>query len=211
MSKFAVVVSSVFFLLLSLQSAADKKTVAKSEQDIRPLLIGQKIPDVKLRSADKKTVELKALVSESARLLIFYRGGWCPYCNAHLGKLAGIQSDLESMGIKTVGISPDKPKFLKETQDKGELKYLLLSDASADAITGFGLAYAQDVKTRKKYKSYNIDIAERSGNASYVLPVPAAYLVDKSGEVQFAFVAPDYTRRIDTAVLLAAAKAMTKK
>lgn len=44
-----------------------------------------------------------------------------------------------------------------------------------------------------------------------MLPVPAAFLVDQDLKINFSFVAPGYTVRVDSKVVLAAAKAMKEK
>ena len=40
------------------------------------------------RAADGTPFDLGAAFSEKPTVLIFYRGGWCPFCNRELGELA---------------------------------------------------------------------------------------------------------------------------
>lgn len=47
----------------------------------------------------------------------------------------------------------------------------------------------------------------KAGDARLVLPVPAIYLIDENGLVQFNYVNPNFKVRLDESVLLAAAKA----
>jgi len=49
--------------------------------DISPLLIGEHIPTVNIPAADGKLFDLNASVAQKPTILIFYRGGWCPFCN----------------------------------------------------------------------------------------------------------------------------------
>lgn len=51
-------------IILSLALAFLASTVAPTAGEIRPLLIGQKVPDVTLADIDGKPVELRALVAE---------------------------------------------------------------------------------------------------------------------------------------------------
>lgn len=44
--------------------------------DIRPLLIGAKIPELTLKTVDGDPFDLNSAVSERPTLLVFYRGGW---------------------------------------------------------------------------------------------------------------------------------------
>ena len=61
------------FLLGGLAVAGE---VAPKAEDIRPLLIGAKVPDSTLRAADGSELELAALIKKQPTVLIFYRGGW---------------------------------------------------------------------------------------------------------------------------------------
>jgi peroxiredoxin len=41
-----------------------------------------------LKSVENTDVDLTELISKKKNSLVFYRGGWCPFCNAHLAALA---------------------------------------------------------------------------------------------------------------------------
>ena len=118
--------------------------IASAQTNTVPLKVGDTIPDVTLRTEDDKEVKLLTLVSEKPTVLIFYRGGWCPFCTRHLKDLAGIEQDLEAAGAQLLAISMDKPDKLKETPGRDKLGYKLLSDSDAVAIKAFGLAFKVD-------------------------------------------------------------------
>jgi peroxiredoxin len=80
-----------------------------------PLKEGASIPDVKLRTESDQEVSLRDLVAEKPTVLIFYRGGWCPFCTRHLSELAGIETGIEKVGAQLLAISMDKPERLRET------------------------------------------------------------------------------------------------
>lgn len=50
--------------------------VPNSPSEIRPLLIGAKVPEVTLQTVGGDPFALAAAVSERPIILIFYRGGW---------------------------------------------------------------------------------------------------------------------------------------
>lgn len=188
-----------------------KKPVPENADDIRPILIGQKIPAITLTSLSNQAVDLNSILSEKPSLLVFYRGGWCPYCNLHLAELRKIESSLKGLGFQILAISPDKPALLSKTIDKHDLGYTLLSDSRAEAIRTLGLAFKVGDATRKKYKSFGIDLEKSSGESHHLLPVPAALLVNKEGVVTFSFIAPNYKVRASSEVILAAARAQNKQ
>lgn len=169
---------------------------------INPISLGETIPDVALQNVRGEKINLRKLVSEKPTLIIFYRGGWCPYCNVHLADLGKIEAELVALGIQIVAISPDKPDYLKESEAKHELNYMLLSDSKMEAASAFGLAYKVDEATLNALAGYEIDLKEKSGQDHEMLPVPAAILVKKDLTISYVFANEDYTIRVNNTVLL---------
>ena len=90
-----------------------------SANGIQPLLVGQSVPDVQLQTADGKAFNLKQELAEQPTVLIFYRGGWCPYCNLQLSQLQKIESQLQDLGYQIIAISPDRPEMLNKSKESG--------------------------------------------------------------------------------------------
>ena len=176
----------------------------------QPLMIGTQIPDLTLKTAAGESLNLPAAAKEQPLVLIFYRGGWCPYCNTHLGQLQELDPQLRELGYRIVAVSPDRQEKMAESLDKTKMTYTLLSDSSMEAAKAFGLAFELDAETLEKLDSYNIDIEEASGEKHHMLPVPAVFLVGTDGVIDFVYANPDYKVRIDPEVLLAEAKANQK-
>ena len=61
-----------------------KNSIPSGPADIRPLLIGESIPPVVIPDANGNPYNLNSKLSEKPTILIFYRGGWCPFCNKQL-------------------------------------------------------------------------------------------------------------------------------
>lgn len=192
--------------LAALLTGCMNSPVAERAEDVSPIEIGETIPDITLKTAFAHDADLRDLVSEKPTLLIFYRGGWCPYCNAHLSQLAEIEEQLYDMGVQVLAVSPDQPNYLKESTMEHELNYQLLSDSDMNASKKFGLAFRVDSVTVNQYKKNGMNLAERSGYEHYLLPVPAAFLVDTTGVIRYRYFNPDYTVRIENDEILAALK-----
>ena len=69
-------------LLLFLSAAVASGAVARaaevagSPEEIRPLLIGAKAPDLTLKTGDGQPFSLREAIAEKPTVLILYRGGW---------------------------------------------------------------------------------------------------------------------------------------
>lgn len=192
-------------------AALAASTIADKPEDVRPIMVGEKIPRLTLTSIDNKRFDLNKALASQPTLLIFYRGGWCPYCNTHLADLRKIENELDAKGVQILAISPDLPKYLRETDEKHHPAYQLLSDSKMKAAEALGLAYTVSGGTRIKYKAFGIDLERNSGEDHHLLPVPAAILVDTSQRVSFIFYAPDYKIRVENSVILAAVDALLAK
>lgn len=183
---------------------------AASAEEIQPVPVGAKIPSVTLTASDGSRFDLDSATAQKPTILIFYRGGWCPYCNTQLGQLQTVEPELLKLGYQILAISVDRPEKLNETYEKRQLNYTLLSDSSMECALQFGLAYRVDEKTVEKYKNYSMDLEKASGEKHHLLPVPAAFVVGTDRIIKFEFVNPNYKVRVDPDVLLNEARAVLR-
>lgn len=182
---------------------ATETAVPMTADAVRPLLIGARTPPLTLRDAEGRPVDLKALLAERPTVLVFYRGGWCMYCNTQLGQLKQAEAKVLESGWQIVAVSPDRPEKLKESLGKHQVNYTLLSDSDMTAARAFGIAFQVDDETATKYKGYGIDLDDASGRDHHLLPVPSVFLVNADGTIVYQYVNPDYKVRLHPDVLLA--------
>ncbi|MFZ2325081.1 MAG: peroxiredoxin-like family protein [Ignavibacteriaceae bacterium] len=183
-----------------------KNIVAKNAEDVCPVKIGTEIPNAIVKTVDNKEISLKEMIGKQKSIIIFYRGGWCPYCNLHLSELQSIEADLIKLGYKLIAISMDTPENLSATIDKHNLKYELYSDSKAEACKAFGIAFTVQNDYVNSLKSYNMDLEESSGEKHHILPVPSVFLTDENGIIKFEYVNPNYKERISGKLLLEVSK-----
>jgi peroxiredoxin len=191
----------------SLIVTAVLSVAALASAEIKPLAVGEPIPAATLKTAEGADFDLQAAIAEQPAIVIFYRGGWCPYCNRHLAALQELDPQLRELGYQIIAISPDRPSELAKSADAGHLSYTLLSDSNVKAATAFGLVFTVDDATIERYKGHNIDLEASSGESHHQLPVPAVFIVGTDGVIDFAHANEDYKKRIESDVLLNAAKA----
>ena len=200
-----------FFLFAACTSTVPEQSsevnVPQDAFDIRPLLIGESLPDVSLTGIDGNQTSIAGLVADKPSMIVFYRGGWCPFCSSHLGELAAIEEEIYELGYQILAISPDQPEYLRQSLEEQELSYTLLSDSSMEMARAFGVAFRVDDQTVAGLKENGMDIVERSGHQHQQLPVPAVFITDTSGQVLFQYVNPEYRERISGEVLIAALRA----
>jgi peroxiredoxin len=197
---------STAFTLLATASGPASGEIAASAREICPILVGEPVPDVILKTAEGEPFPLRAAVERRPSVLFFYRGGWCLYCNNQLSELRPVVSKLTDLGYQVFGISADRPGKLGQTAEDHEIGYTLLSDNDLVGARAFGIAFDVGEDYVMKLREHGIDLNEASGKDHRLLPVPAAFVVGDDGTIRYAYVNPDYTVRVDPDVLLAAAK-----
>ena len=163
-----------------------------------------------MTKSDGKNLALSDYLNGQKTILFFYRGGWCPFCNTQMGQLQAIEGQLKNLGFKLVGISTDAPDDLNKSIDKRNLSYELLSDFESKVSSAFGLSFFTSEKTTSRYIA-KMDLKNplhknNAGDERLVLPVPAIYVIDSKGLVQFNYVNPNFKVRLHSELLLKAAE-----
>ncbi|MNQ60700.1 putative peroxiredoxin bcp [compost metagenome] len=191
----------LFIFLVTITTVANAQdAVPKSATDVAPLLIGEKIPNVILKSSENADVQLSDLLKKKKSVLVFYRGGWCPYCNLHLQALAEAEKQILDQGFQIIAISPDASANLKITAEKDKVKYTLLSDSKGELIKAIGIAY----EAPENYKSV-INVNSNGVNTNF-LPVPSVFVVNTENEILFEYISPDFKQRISAELLVSVLK-----
>lgn len=198
--------------VLMIPGAFKLRATPVDANEVNPVEVGSTAPDVILAGSDNTTVSLHALAAKNPIVLIFYRGGWCPYCRTHLMELAQVEAELMELGFQIIAVSPDSPESLNAMLSAADQDpvYALYSDATAAAAKAFGLAFQVDADTYEKLLGYGIDLEAASGEDHHLLPVPAVFLIGHDGKIRFRYFNPDYKARISGEELLAAARAAAK-
>lgn len=195
-------------LILSLNPVSAQ--VPADAADVRPLLPGAAAPAFSATSATGDTFTLDPAAMERPAVLIFYRGGWCPFCNLYWSKLREIEDEMAALNQDVLFISPDRPELLAEAlaDEDDQPQYQLVSDADSKIAEAFGIAFRVDDVTYERYLEHGLNLEAASGNSHHQLPAPAVFIVDADGVIKFSYVNPDYSIRLHPDVLLAAARTM---
>ncbi|CAM4230989.1 peroxiredoxin-like family protein [Gillisia limnaea] len=194
-----------YIILLLFISVSTFAQIAESAEEISPLLIGEKIPEIEITSAESRKISLGELVRNQPAILLFYRGGWCPFCNAHLAEVGEITAEIKALGYQIIAVSPDSPEQLKASLAEQDLDYELFSDADGTLTQAMGLAF----KSPEKYGSMLGNVS--GGKNTGFLPVPALFVLGTEGTILFEYISPNYKQRIAAPLLLEVLKHFSSK
>lgn len=162
----------------------------------RVLKVGEKAPAFNLTNQNGEVISSDDLLSKGMIVLTFYRGVWCPYCNADLANLKKYVPEIEETGATLIGISPELPQYLKKIIAMQKLNFDILHDEKNVVAEQFGLkfSYPEDLKELYRDK-FNINLEVQQGNDEWALPMPARFIIDSTGTIRYAESEPDYRNR----------------
>lgn len=178
------------------------QSLINSRQADKALEAGDTAPEFTLRDGDGVTVSSRELLARGPLVATFYRGVWCPYCNFDLQALEEVRPEIEARNASLVAISPQTPANSRKSQRDNKLGFPILSDAGAAVAAEFGLRFALPEDLIEVYRQFGNDLAKINDDPSWVLPMPARYVIGTDGVIAYAEVNPDYTRRPDPSDLL---------
>jgi peroxiredoxin len=116
-----------------------------------------------------------------------------------------VLTEIRALGGELVAVSPQLPDNSLTTAEKNGLTFEVLSDLGNQTARSYGLVFQMPEDAIRVYREqFGNDLTARNGDESWELPVPATYVIAPDGIVRFAFVDPDYKRRLEPAELLAA-------
>ena len=164
---------------------------------------GDPAPPFSAKDNSGKQLELKALLkSHKAVVLFFYRGQWCPYCNKQIKELQDSLQLLTTRGAYVVGVTLETSENINKTIDKTHASFSIIQDKSYKIMRAYDVNYTVNEQTLAQLNKYGVDLEKNNGNRDHVLPVPATYVIDRSGKIIYVHFDKDYTKRASVQAVL---------
>lgn len=149
-----------------------------------------------LPSASGSNVKLEELLKDGPVVVIWYRGGWCPYCNIQLREMQSYLPQIKELGANLVAISPEMPDSSLSTKEKDQITYHVLSDAGNKVGKKFGIVYTLPEVVQKQFEG-RLDVDAYNGDNKKELPLAVTYIINKDGKITYAFIDKDYKKRAE--------------
>jgi peroxiredoxin len=167
--------------------------------------VGDTLAPFTLSDATGSPVSLDQLVEEGPAVIVFYRGGWCPYCNLALRTYQReLVPQLPRFNARLVAISPQDPDQSLSTVEKAELDFTVLSDPGNRVAQSIGIVFQQADDVLEAQRTLGLDLAAVNAEGSTQLPRPTVLIVDQDRVVRFVDVQPAYTARTEVNDIVAA-------
>jgi peroxiredoxin len=167
---------------------------------------GEAMPDFMLPDENGRLVHLADLLEIGPVVLSFHRGHWCPYCRLNADALAKITPDVERLGAQVVAISPEKRQFGAALKSYAKAPFPVLADIDNSYALELNLLFWVGDEKRAAMRAGGFDIAPYQGNETWMLPIPATFIIGRDGLVKSRYIDPDYRHRMEVEALMAALK-----
>jgi peroxiredoxin len=164
---------------------------------------GEPMPGFVLPDENGDRVSLDDLLDEGPVAITFHRGHWCPYCRININALAQAQKELAEGEGQIIGIMPDLQKFVAELKSQSNVPFAILSDMDNGYALLLNLTVWVGAELQKMLQE-RVNVPAFQGNSSWMLPIPATFVVGRNGLIRARFIDPDYRKRMTISDMLAA-------
>jgi peroxiredoxin len=168
--------------------------------------VGDQMPWFILPDENGHLVSLNDFLAAGPVVVTFHRGHWCPYCRISINTLAKAQPRIGANGARMVAIVPDLEKFAVEMRNDSQVNFPILSDIDNGYAMSLNLAIWVGEEMEEYMSKIGRDLPQYQGNDSWMLPIPATFVVGADGRIKARFVDPDYRKRMAIEELIGALK-----
>lgn len=169
--------------------------------------VGDVAPNFTLKNALGKDISLADYLQKGPVVLVWYRGGWCPYCNINLHYLQEELPNFKALGANLIALTPELPDQSISTTEKHHLEFEVLSDVGNQVAKEYGVVYQLTDEVAKIYQN-KFNLNQHNGDDSNELPLAATYIIKPNGEIVYAFLDTDYRNRAEPSEITSFLKQM---
>lgn len=184
----------LFFAMISLTAMAQITN--------QPLEVGSDAPRIQAIDQHGNLLDSDKVLKEHKMLVVFYRGYWCPYCRKHLASLQDNLVTLKKKNVEVVVITPESLEKTQSTSASIEAEFAIIHDKENKIMNDYRVGFEVGPTTAPSNYQRTLEKMSTYQGANTTLPIPATYLIDQSGKVQFVHFDPDYKKRANLDDLL---------
>ena len=185
--------------------AAEQRDLAAAGEPAGVAQPGTRLPDGKLLDVAGQPTTLTEARSGKPAVIVFYRGGWCPYCSIALRAYqAQLVPALAERGISLIAISPQTPDGSLSTKEAKELTFAVLSDPGNQLARQLGILTAPSDGARAAQLQLGLDLTQANADGTTGLPMPTVVIADADGVIRWIDVHLDYTTGTEAGQVLQA-------
>ena len=165
---------------------------------------GDPMPPFALPDETGRIVSLNELLRKGPTAVVFHRGHWCPYCRLSTDALAKAQAEVQKEGGQIVAVLPDRQQFAAKLKSEAKASFPMLVDMDNGYSLSLNLAIWVGEEMGQFMSAAGYHLPNFQDNNTWMLPIPATFVVGTDGLIKARFVDPDYRKRMEIDDLLSA-------
>jgi peroxiredoxin len=118
---------------------------------------GDTFPTLTVKLSEGNTLDLPRSLEGHFSVVLFFRGSWCPYCNAQLRAFQRAGASLAEMDVKIVALSVDDEATTQELITKNGLEFPVGHSANAKELAEKTGAFVNEQPTFVQSTGFVLD------------------------------------------------------
>lgn len=196
-------------------SPADRATIIASWQELeaggalqRVLQPGAPAPLFTLPDQNGVPVRLQDRLRHGPVVVLFVRGGWCPFCAITLRAWQEALPALHDAGGDLLALLPEGMERCSHTAERDLLAYPVLSDRDGATGAAYGMTAVLPAPARPLYARLGHDLPRMNADGSWRLSLQATFVVGPDGRIAMADAAVQPQRWTEPEAVVDAVRAM---
>jgi len=199
--------------MLQRMAPDDAEALRRSElalADAAPgqLQAGDLAPDFTLPDQYGRPVRLSDRLALGPVVLLFVKGGWCPFCTLLLRAWQDALPRLHDLGGDLLAVSPQPTPACGGVAERDLLAYPVLSDHGGTVAGAYGVSWELPVALRPLYLRLGHNLPEINGDGRWTAPLPSAFVIGTDHRIALAHADRVAARRLDPDAAIAAVRAL---
>ncbi|MGX6647862.1 peroxiredoxin-like family protein [Maricaulaceae bacterium MS644] len=156
--------------------------------------VGSIMPDFLLPGPGGRLVSLGDYLTRGPVIVTFFRGRWCPYCTLTKTRMDQAVGAAAERRVSLIGVTPERPDLLRSVCPGPSI------DVVCDVDNGYALQLGLTVliggKLANLYRRLGVDPAADQPGASWLVPIPASFLISADGVILKRHLDVDFRNRL---------------
>ena len=171
---------------------------------------GDLAPDFCLVDQGKRAVRLADRLGQGFVVVLFSRGGWCPFCTLQLRAWQDALPRLHDAGGELLAVFPQQAELCSQTAERDLLAYPVLSDPGSRVAEAYGVVIDVPKVVRPFYVRLGHDLPRINGAGTWRLPLSSTFVVAPDGRILMAHADLAVPDRLEPDAVLAAVRGMAE-
>lgn len=169
---------------------------------------GDAAPAFSLPDQNGFTVSLAERLALGPVVLLFVRGGWCPFCALSLRAWQQALPRLHDAGGDLLVISPQRVEVCGMVAERDLLAYSVLSDRGGAVSDRYGVMADLPEVIRPLYLKLGHDLPRINGTGTWRLPLSSTFVVARDGRVALAHASTVPRHRLEPDAVVEAVRSL---